>query len=192
MTKKGTIIYRVADTTIRDDGKLLRVGQGASPEGLEAALRIASERFGGNITVNGSAEFKELVVRAAAAARLKIEFDDPDLEKRRISLLSGTSFDSLAARKYIEERNRKREKIADIAEHRPYTSMDAGDVMFRGLREVDGEGLALFEKEKQILVLPIDQSTGVRLKRLHLGDPVSVTTEGKIQVKGGKQFSVRV
>src|SRR5208283_2156185 len=26
VTKKGTVIYRVADTTIRDDGKLLRVG----------------------------------------------------------------------------------------------------------------------------------------------------------------------
>jgi hypothetical protein len=186
VTKKGTVIYRIADTTIRDDGKLLRVGEGASPEGLEAALRIAKERFGGNITVNGSAEFKELVARAAAAAQLKIEFDDPDLEKRRVSHLSGTSFDSLAARKYIEERNRKREKITDIAEHRPYTSMDAGEAMFRGLRELDGESLALFEKKKQILVLPIDQSTGARLKRLHLGEPVSVTTEGKIQVKGGR------
>ena len=186
VTKKGTVIYRVADTTIRDDGKVLRVGQGASPEGLEAALRIASERFGGNITVNGSPEFKELVVNAAAVARLKIEFDDPDLEKRRIFLLAGTSFDSLAARKYIEERNRKREKIADIAEHRSYTLMDAGDVSFRGLRVVDGEGLALFEKGKQILVLPVDQATAERLKRSHLGDPVSVTAEGTIQIRGGR------
>ncbi|MGO9529611.1 MAG: TraI/MobA(P) family conjugative relaxase [Syntrophobacteraceae bacterium] len=186
VTKKGTVIYRVADTTIRDDGKVLRVGQGASPEGLEAALRIASERFGGNITVNGSPEFKELVVNAAAVARLKIEFDDPDLEKRRIFLLAGTSFDSLAARKYIDERNRKREKIADITEHRLYTLMDAGDVSFRGLRVVDGEGLALFEKGKQILVLPVDQATEARLKRSHLGDPASVTAEGTIQIRGGR------
>ena len=64
--------------------------------------------------------------------------------------------------------------------------MDAGDVLFRGLREVDGEGLALFEKKKQILVLPIDQATAVRLKRLHLGDPVSVTAEGTIKVRGAR------
>ena len=59
--------------------------------------------------------------------------------------------------------------------------MDAGDVLFRGLREVDGEGLALFEKEKQILVLPIDQATAMRLKRLHLGDPMGVTAEERLR-----------
>ena len=112
VTKKGTVIYRVADTTIRDDGKLLRVGQGTSLEGLETALRIAKERFGEKIAVNGSAEFRERVAKAAAAARLKVEFDDPDLEKRRVFLLTGTDFHSLAARKYIEERNRKRSRLA--------------------------------------------------------------------------------
>ncbi len=192
VTKKGTVIYRVSDTTIWDDGKLLRVGQGTSLEGLETALRIAKERFGNKIAVNGSAEFRELVAKAAAETRLKIEFDDPDLEKRRVSLLAGHEFNSLAARKYIEERNQKRSMLLDIAEHRPFSSMDAGDHLFRGLREVDGEGLALFEKEKQILVLPIDHLTAARLKRLHLGDPVSVTPAGKIQVKRGKKFSVRV
>lgn len=187
VTKKGTVIYRIFDTTIRDDGKLLRVGQGASPEGLEAALRIASDRFEGNITVNGSAEFKEMIVKAAAATRLKIEFDDPDLEKQRVlHLASKEVFPSLAASKYIEERNRKRDRISDIVEHRLYSSLDAGDISFRGLRELDGERLALFEKEKQILVLPIDQSTAERLKRLHLGDPVSVTEEGMIQVRKGR------
>ncbi|MFZ0929227.1 MAG: TraI/MobA(P) family conjugative relaxase [Syntrophobacteraceae bacterium] len=186
VTKKGTVIYRVADTTIRDDGKLLRVGQGTSLEGLETALRIAKVRFGEKIAVNGSTEFRERVAKAAATARLKVEFDDPDLERRRVFLLAGEDFHSLAARKYIEERNQKRSRVLDIAEHRPYTSMDAGDVLFRGLREVDGEGLALFEKEKQILVLPIDQAAGARLKRLHLGDPVSVTAEGTIQVKGAR------
>ena len=106
--------------------------------------------------------------------------------------MAGHDFNSLAARKYIEERNQKRSMLIDIAEHRPFSSMDAGDHLFRGLREVDGERLALFEKEKQILVLPIDQVTAARLKRLHLGDPVSVTAAGRIQVKGGKKFSVRV
>ena len=191
VTKKGTVIYRVSDTTMWDDGKLLRVGQGTTLEGLETALRIAKERFGNKIAVNGSAEFRELVAKAAAEARLKVEFDDPDLEKRRVSLLAGHDF-SLAARKYIEERNQKRSILLDVAEHRLFSSMDTGDHLFRGLREVDGEHLALFEKEKQILVLLIDHVTAARLKRLHLGDSVSVTVAGRIQVKGGKQFSVRV
>ena len=186
VTKKGTVIYRVADTTIRDDGKLLRVGEGTSPEGLEAALRTGIERFGENITVNGSAEFKERVARAAAAAKLKIEFDDPDLEKRRLFLAAGKDPGDSAAHKYIEERNRKRSKIADIPEHRRFSSQDAGDFFFRGLRQVEGVALALLQKEEQILVIPVDQVTAARLHRLRPGDAVSVTAERTIQVKGGR------
>ncbi len=184
VTKKGTIIYHFAGATIRDDGKLLKVSKGAGQEALEAALRMAVERFGKNLTVNGTLGFKEQVVRTAAAARLKIEFDDPDLERRRLDLLTGEDPPGSAAHKYIEERNRKRLIIADIAEHRPYTPMDAGDVIFRGLRQVEGVGLALLQKGEQILVLPVDHSTATRLQRLHLGDAVSVTAERTIQVQG--------
>ena len=184
MTKKGTIIYHFAGATIRDDGKLLKVSKGASQEALEAALRMAVERFGKNLTVNGGLGFKEQVVRTAAAARLKIEFDDPDLEKRRLFFMTGEDLPSSAAHKYIEERNQKRSNIADIAEHRRFSSQDAGDLLFRGLRQVDGETLALLQKGEQILVLPVDHSTATRLQRLRLGDAVSVTAERTIQVQG--------
>ena len=184
VTKKGTIIYHFAGATIRDDGKLLKVSKGASQEALEAALCMAVERFGKNLTVSGGPGFKEEVVRTAAAARLKVEFDDPDLEKRRLSLLTGEDLLGSAAHKYIEERNQKRSNIADIAEHRLYTSMDAGDLLFRGLRQVEGVGLALLQKGEQILVLPVDHSTATRLQRLRLGDAVSVTAKRTIEIQG--------
>ncbi len=133
VTKKGTIIYHFAGATIRDDGKLLKVSKGASQEALEAALRMAVERFGKNLTVNGGLGFKEEVVRTAAAARLKIEFDDPDLEKRRLFFMTGEDLPGSAAHKYIEERNQKRSNIADIAEHRRFSSQDAGDAYFPGI-----------------------------------------------------------
>ena len=87
ITKKGTIIYRVGASAIRDDGDKLKVSREADKEGLEAALRMAMERYGNFITVNGSDDFKEKIVRSAVTANLQITFADAALERRRQSLL---------------------------------------------------------------------------------------------------------
>lgn len=86
VTKKGTRIYHVGDSAIRDDGNKLKVSRGADQAGLEAALRMAIERYGNCITVNGSAAFKESIVKAAVAAQLPVSFDDAMLERRRRQL----------------------------------------------------------------------------------------------------------
>ena len=86
VTKKGTVIYRVGATAVRDDGERLSVSRDATPDGLAAALRLARDHYGERITVNGTGEFKERVVTAAAAARLPITFDDAGLERRRQAL----------------------------------------------------------------------------------------------------------
>jgi hypothetical protein len=88
VTKKGTIIYRVGASAIRDDGDKLQVSRGATQDGLAAALRMAMARYGNRITVNGSAEFKESIAHAAATANLAITFNDAALEQRRQTLLN--------------------------------------------------------------------------------------------------------
>jgi hypothetical protein len=88
VTKKGTLIYRVGASAIRDDGDKLQVSRGATQDGLEAALRMAMARYGDRITVKGSAEFKESIAHAAATADLPITFDDAALEQRRQTLLN--------------------------------------------------------------------------------------------------------
>jgi hypothetical protein len=70
VTKKGTLIYRVGASAIRDDGDKLQVSRGATPDGLAAALRMAMARYGDRITVKGSVEFKESIAHAAATANL--------------------------------------------------------------------------------------------------------------------------
>jgi hypothetical protein len=87
ITKKGTIIYRVGATAIRDDGDNLTVAKGAKQDDLAEALRMAMKRYGDTLTVNGSAEFKEQVARAAASAKLAVTFDDPSLERSRQTFL---------------------------------------------------------------------------------------------------------
>lgn len=87
ITKKGTIIYRAGQSAVRDDGDRLQVSTGADRAGVLEALRLAAERYGDRITVNGTAEFKAQAIRAAVDGKLTITFADPALEKRRQALL---------------------------------------------------------------------------------------------------------
>lgn len=86
ITKKGTIIYRAGISAVRDDGNRLQVSRDADQTGVQKALRLAMERYGNRITVNGSPEFKAKVILAAVDSRLPITFEDPALEYRRQSL----------------------------------------------------------------------------------------------------------
>ena len=87
VTKKGTIIYCVGSSAVRDDGDRLKVSRGATREGLEAALCLAMERYGSNITVHGTADFKAQIVEVAAIAKLQLTFTDSTLERKRVSLI---------------------------------------------------------------------------------------------------------
>ena len=87
ITKKGTIIYRAGKTAVRDDGNRLQVSSGAGGDGVQVALRMAMERYGECLTVNGSPEFKAAVIRAAVDSKMPITFADPGLEKRRQALI---------------------------------------------------------------------------------------------------------
>ena len=86
ITKAGTIIYRVGSTAIRDDGTSFAVTRGASDGGAEAILRMAVYRYGSRIKVTGSAEFKEKIVQVAVKAKIKVTFENEDLEKKRLDL----------------------------------------------------------------------------------------------------------
>jgi hypothetical protein len=88
ITRRGTVIYRTAGAAVRDDGASLHVSRGAEIEGITAALRIARERYGEELSIAGSAEFRERVAHAAASASLPIRFDDPELERRRQALVA--------------------------------------------------------------------------------------------------------
>src|SRR5690606_9236037 len=87
LTKEGTIIYRAGQSAVRDDGDRLQVSTGADRAGVLEALKLAAERYGDRITVNGTPEFKAQAIRAAVDGKLAITFADPALEKRRLALL---------------------------------------------------------------------------------------------------------
>jgi len=97
---------------------------------------------------------------------------EPDVNQERI-----TSVD-----KYIAEREQKRASGLDIPKHCRYFDSES-PLTYAGIRNVDGQMLTLLKCGNTILVLPIDQATARRLKRLAIGDAITVT-KGKIKTKG--------
>jgi hypothetical protein len=311
ITKKGTIIFRVGMSAVRDDGDKLQISRETNHEGLQAALSLAMERYGDRITVNGTAEFKAQIVRAAVDSQLPITFADPGLERRRQELSTkekanertgsisdrgrtdrrgtgragpgsaadqhatrssirigtgggrtegatgvpagvigkpnigrpgrvpppqsqhrlrelselgvvriaggsevllprhvpshveqqGTQPDNAlrrgvfgagvkpeqiaAAEKYIDEREQKRFKIYDIPKNFLYNGQN-GTFAYGGTRNVDGHALALLKQGDEVMVLPIDQATTRRLKRIVVGDPVTVSPTGSLRTSKGR------
>jgi hypothetical protein len=190
VTKKGTIIYSVGTSVIRDDGDQLKVSRCTNRDGLEAALRLAMERYGNHIIVNGTAAFKAHIVKVAADTHLALTFTDSALERHRrtlMSTVSATSQASKAADQYIQEREQKRKDIFDILIHRRYNESDAGISAFAGIRRIDGQPLALLQRDNEIIVMPVDEKTAHRLNRLSLGSPVTCAGMGLIKLKGRSQ-----
>jgi hypothetical protein len=205
ITKKGTIIYRVGSSAVRDEGDRLKVSRGATREGLAAALCLAMERYGTHITVTGSAEFKAQIVEVAANAQLALMFTDAKLEAQRMTLIKQANISQqasinaateriaastlnplsfVAVDQYIQEREQKRLKILDILKHRRYTNADVGVLAFMGVRHIAGESLALLKRDEVILVMPIDEKTAQRLSRLAIGDPVTCKGLGVVKTRG--------
>jgi hypothetical protein len=54
-------------------------------------LRLAVQRYGQTLTINGSDEFKEKIARVAAATRLAVRFDNAAIEKQRLLFLAANS-----------------------------------------------------------------------------------------------------
>lgn len=210
VTRKGTIIYHVGGSAIRDDGDRLQVSLGADQAAMLSALQMATARYGERIAVNGSDAFREGILMAAVAADLRITFVDAELEQRRLHLLrasttghdqtqhtcapaesrrgNATSGDDRSTQspsgKYIAEREQKRLNGFDIPKHARYTPFDAGTASYAGIRRVDDRALALLRQGERVMVLEVDDATAQRLKRLPLGVRVEVNARGAVKAKG--------
>lgn len=89
-----------------------------------------------------------------------------------------------AARQYVAEREGKRAKGFDIPKHRIYNQADDGPATFEGLRQVEGQSMALLKRGDELLVLPVNEATALRMKRVKLGDQVTANATGAIKSKG--------
>ncbi|MCS4315602.1 hypothetical protein M2397_005936 [Pseudomonas sp. BIGb0381] len=70
-------------TVFVDTGKVIALRRtGITESGVKLALQMAQQRFGSTLTINGTAEFKSLVIEAAAKNNLDIHFTDRVMNER--------------------------------------------------------------------------------------------------------------
>lgn len=129
----------------------------------------------------------EVLLPGNAPSELEHQGAKPDNQLRwGVSGSGGITPDQTsAADKYIAEREAKRLKGFDIPNHSRYTNQD-GAVTYGGTRNVQGQSLALLNRGDEVLVLPIDKATAQRMKRVRIGEAVTVTPQGSLKRSKGR------
>jgi hypothetical protein len=213
VTRQGTIIYANGESAIRDSGNRLEVSEGIKQDGLEMALAMAIKRFGCKIAIEGDAAFRDRVLHTASALKLNIDFTDrtrqaearllPDgikereradidpVKQARSACHAGTaSSDSgnpgeKAARRYIAERELKRQQIAGIPKHVLGEAGLLAQIRYAGWRRVDGQFLLLAKtSQDEIAVMPMDAAMIARLSRMKLDAKITLDDNQAVQSEG--------
>jgi hypothetical protein len=201
VTKQGTLIYTHGDrqgkSAIRDSGNRLEVSEAIRQDGLELALAMAVKRFGRSIRIEGDAAFRERVLSTAKALQLDIRFDGmPQVrlkeEQGRAEEVSAAevrreaheafsdiptldSAGEAAARRYIAERELKRQKIPDIPRHVLGEMRPSLNMRYAGWRRVDGQFLLLAEMSTdEIAVIPVEAEVIARVSGCKRGEVITL------------------
>ncbi|ELU9701944.1 relaxase/mobilization nuclease domain-containing protein [Escherichia coli] len=190
----GDVLYTVGGARIRDTGERLRLDADQGGD-VAAAIRLAREKYGDHLSVDGDEKFKQAVVEAAVATGQAVTFADPAMEQRRQVLqeLVNAKTEGEKEREqekgradevqgWINKRNETRLKTYDIMEHRKFTESDAGPAIYKGSRKVsEGVTVGLYEKSGTMLVLPVTERQAERFRRLPVGTPVKLNKRGHVQ-----------
>ena len=210
ITKQGTIIYRVGLSAVRDDGTRLQVSREATNDGIDAALRLALQKYGSTIAVSGSDEFKDRVAQVAAHARLTIRFDDPTLEQQRQRYARDSQRPSTAETpsatgptqaappppltppseailRHLAEQERKRLQVIRTPTVRRFETRDQGMVRFGSVEKTTDGSVALVHRQDETLVLSIDEATYRRLVSVKRGHSVRVSSTGSLTLGKGRR-----
>ncbi|MFO0701176.1 MAG: TraI/MobA(P) family conjugative relaxase [Nitrospira sp.] len=205
ITKQGTIIYCVGLSAVRDDGTRLQVSREVTNEGIDAALRLAVQKYGTTIAVSGSDSFKHRVAEVAARSNLAIHFDDPMLEQRRqrhaedarrrsasesVSATGPTpplAPPSEAVLRELAERERKRLLVIRTPTLRRFEARDQGLMQFGSVEKINNGFVALMHRQDETLVLSIDEATYRRLTSYTRGRTLHLNASGAIKLGKGRR-----
>lgn len=173
----------VSARTAQRKPDLGRVGRVPPPEGRHR-LRTLSE-----LGVVRFAEGAEVLLPRDVPRHLEQPGAQPDHALRRGVSWPGTGLRrnaaAQAADRYIAEREAKRQKGFDIPKHCRYTGCE-GVLTFQGLRNIDGQVLALLRRGDEVMVMPVDTVTARYVRRIAVGDAVSITSQGLIKTAKGR------
>lgn len=129
------------------------------------------------------------VVRVASGSEVLLQSDVPrDLEQQRAesdhTLRRGVSGTELSAgqavKQYIDERELKRLQGMDVVKHVPFKATKEA-LSFAGMRNIEGQTLALLASQNIIMVLAVPESRIQHIKGLKIGQGVIVNKEGRLE-----------
>jgi hypothetical protein len=94
----GEVDYRKDGTAfLVDEGRTLRLGD-SEREAIEIALRFAQQKFGSTLSLSGPDDFQAAAARVAADTRMRIVFEQHELESIRQSRLAQLDAEALERR----------------------------------------------------------------------------------------------
>lgn len=220
VTKQGTLIYTHGDrqgkSAIRDSGNRLEVSEAIRQDGLELALAMAVKRFGRSLRIEGDAAFRERVLSTAKALKLDIRFDGmrqaelkgeqgraqetskaevrcqaPEASGASGNIPTAGNAGKVAARRYINEREMKRQKISEIPRHVLGEMKPRLNLRYAGWRRVDGQFLLLAQMSAdEIAVIPVEADVIAHVSGLRRGEAItldngSASIRRRVQELGG-------
>ncbi|MDD2660666.1 MAG: relaxase/mobilization nuclease domain-containing protein [Methylococcales bacterium] len=156
-----------------------KIGQNPPPFRRNGLRGLSSIVMAGN-----RSEGSTVLLPGNVPGRVEQQGEKEDIRLRR-TISGSATIDSVwvAADKYIQEREEKRAKIFDIMKHSRYNEDISGAYAFAGIRQIEGQALALLQLKDEVFVLPIDKAAVNRLRRISIGDQVAVE-KGTIKTKG--------
>jgi hypothetical protein len=79
-TKTGDVAYHIdGKKAFTDHGERVSFGNGKDDEAIETGLRMAAQKYGGEVKLNGTAEFQMRAVQVAAERGVTIKFANKEL-----------------------------------------------------------------------------------------------------------------
>lgn len=85
--------------------------------------------------------------------------------------------------KYLAERKGKRLQEFDILKRMHHGAHVGQTTRYGGMRRIDGQALVLVHRAQGVMVLPVDEATARRTKRLNVGDHITIAAQGSIRAQ---------
>ncbi len=175
--RNGDVSYKLKDGGFTDEGKRIRLGKEPSAAAIEAALRMATMKYGTTLNLAGTAEFRASA--AMIAKQLGITIRNADNTIKTPINEASNQHKTIAA--YIKERNEKRKSLYDILKHRLYEPSDKGDCELAGVRTFDSQKAVLIKRHNEILLKPITDQEAKQLSALKVGQHFLIDETGRLR-----------
>ncbi|MFM0088839.1 relaxase [Paraburkholderia sediminicola] len=116
----GEVDYRKDGVAfLVDEGRTLRLWD-SQREAIEIALRFAQQKFGSTLSLSGPDDFQVAAARVAADTRMRIVFEQPELESIRQVRVAELDVEALERRAAQRERETwERDELRDAVRHPP-------------------------------------------------------------------------